>query len=110
MFYSTFALSCLPSDHWSRCVHQIHVDKHLPGSRALLFINQEDMYVITIMSSFHGNVLLIVALLGAAVANINFEKANVLFNIGALHSVLATRQDLTSEPGLKAALTHFQVT
>eukprot|EP00053_Salpingoeca_punica_P013897 m.126109 g.126109 ORF g.126109 m.126109 type:complete len:946 (+) comp16330_c0_seq3:77-2914(+) len=38
----------------------------------------------------------------------NFEKACVLFNMGALHSQVANQQNLTTDDGLKAAAINFQ--
>jgi len=40
--------------------------------------------------------------------NLNFEKAAILFNLGAIHSQQAIESDRTTENGLKAACREFQ--
>ncbi|XP_063716167.1 rhophilin-2-like [Symsagittifera roscoffensis] len=41
--------------------------------------------------------------------SIDFEKAAVLFNMGALHSQIATKQDRSTFDGAEEALKHFQM-
>lgn len=42
-------------------------------------------------------------------ADVNFEKVCVLYNIAALHSQIANSQDLQTDAGLKTAFTSYQV-
>lgn len=41
-------------------------------------------------------------------SDIKFEMVNILYNIGALHSILGAGDDRTTPEGLKLACTHFQ--
>ncbi|PIK57805.1 putative tyrosine-protein phosphatase non-receptor type 23 [Apostichopus japonicus] len=41
-------------------------------------------------------------------ADIRFEQACILYNLGALHAVLGARENRTSEEEMKVACTHFQ--
>ncbi|XP_028392948.1 tyrosine-protein phosphatase non-receptor type 23-like [Dendronephthya gigantea] len=40
--------------------------------------------------------------------DITYEQSSILFNLGALHSLLAGREDRVSEEGMKVACTHYQ--
>ena len=42
-------------------------------------------------------------------SDLHYEMSSVLYNIGALHSVLGSREDRSSSEGMKMACTHFQV-
>ena len=43
-----------------------------------------------------------------SVGDIKFEIVSILYNIGALHSILGAADDRTTPEGLKLACTHFQ--
>lgn len=38
-----------------------------------------------------------------------FERASVLFNLGALYSQLASAEDRATEDGIKRAINYYQV-
>ncbi|XP_046859006.1 tyrosine-protein phosphatase non-receptor type 23-like [Xenia sp. Carnegie-2017] len=43
-----------------------------------------------------------------SMSDISFEQTSILFNLGALHSLLGSREDRISEEGMKVACTHYQ--
>ncbi|XP_048579167.1 tyrosine-protein phosphatase non-receptor type 23 isoform X2 [Nematostella vectensis] len=43
-----------------------------------------------------------------SLADVRFEQASILHNLGALHSLLGKNEDRTGEEGMKVACTHFQ--
>jgi hypothetical protein len=42
-------------------------------------------------------------------SDLHYEMASVLYNVGALHSALGSREERSSSEGMKVACTHFQV-
>ncbi|CAB4042422.1 A Chain A, Tyrosine- phosphatase non-receptor type 23, partial [Paramuricea clavata] len=42
------------------------------------------------------------------IPDISYEQSSILFNLGALHSLLGSREDRVSEEGMKVACTHYQ--
>ncbi|RXN26323.1 tyrosine- phosphatase non-receptor type 23-like protein [Labeo rohita] len=73
---------------------------HFLQSRVPMAASQEAAVPVTWIDAFSGR--------NITHEDINYEQACVLFNLGALHSLLGAMDNRLSEEGMKVSCTHFQ--
>ncbi|KAF8526304.1 BRO1-domain-containing protein [Hysterangium stoloniferum] len=92
----------------SNAVHVDTVDKALAYQAQLVFILTKIPANVNLPIPYSRAFPLNSALSPLSLNNLAYERANVLYNLGALYCNLATSEDRSNAEGIKRALAHFQ--